>query len=611
MMNTLLISVAFELIPQPPYVVQCEKERGEGNLNMGYFKVYPVDALPISVAFEVVVQGLPTLLLSVLKSDIISMSPFAINLNKFSRSNLPPKSKAFLREEVEMQGKLWGVQKVKVKRKKQRNPSEAIEEMILRRIAVASRSYYTSRTKKPSLYSKISPLGNPNTSVVPVLDDWIYKGNKVRVAELHRIIRDLRKRSRFSQALQVSEWMYMNGVCIFSPTEHAVHLDLVGKVQGFSSAESYFDALRDKDKTDKTYGALLNCYVRQRETDKALSHLQKMKELGFASSPLTYNDIMCLYTNIGQHEKVPDVLSEMKKKQVLPDNFSYRICINSYGVRSDIGGMERVLKEMETQPHIVMDWNTYSIVANFYIKAGRTREAVYALKKSEERLNNKDGQGYNHLISLYARLDLKNEVMRIWDLEKNACNRCINRDFTTLLESLVKLGELNEAEKILLEWESSGNCYDFGIPCIVIIGYAQKGLHEKAEAMLLELQNKEKVTTPNCWSIVAGGYIHKGEMEKALRCFRTALSMYVENKGWKPNAKVVAELLRWIADNGSIEDAEDFVRLLRNAVPVNRQMYHTLIKAYIRGGKEVDELLDHMEKDGIDENKETKKIITS
>ncbi|KAF9623268.1 hypothetical protein IFM89_000757, partial [Coptis chinensis] len=32
-------------------------------------------------------------------------------------------------------------------------------------------------------------------------------------------------------------------------------------------------------------------------TDKSVSHLQKMKENGFASTPLYYNDLMCLYTN--------------------------------------------------------------------------------------------------------------------------------------------------------------------------------------------------------------------------------------------------------------------------------------------------------------------------
>ena len=91
--------------------------------------------------------------------------------------------------------------------------------------------------------------------------------------------------------------MNKKGLCAFSPSEHAVQLDLIGKVRGFLSAESYFDKLKDQDKTEKTYGALLNCYVRQLQTDKSLSHLQKMKELGFVSSPLTYNDIMCLYTN--------------------------------------------------------------------------------------------------------------------------------------------------------------------------------------------------------------------------------------------------------------------------------------------------------------------------
>ncbi|KAI4296725.1 hypothetical protein L6164_036659 [Bauhinia variegata] len=477
--------------------------------------------------------------------------------------------------------------------------------------AFTCRSYYTSRTKKATLYSKISPLGSLSASVVPVLDEWVYKGHKVRVAELQRIIRDLRKRRRFTQALEVSEWMNKNGVCMFSHVEHAVHLDLIGKVHGFPHAESYFQSLKEQDKTEKTYGALLNCYVRQRQIEKSLSHLQKMKEKGFASSPLTYNDIMCLYTNIDQHEKIPDVLTEMKKNKVLPDNFSYRICINSYGVRSDIDGLERTLKEMEGQSHVVMDWNTYAVVANFYIKAGLTSKAIDALKKTEEKLDKKDGLGYNHLISLYSKLGKKAEVMRIWDLEKSVCERYINRDFTNMLESLVRLGELNEAEKVLKEWESSGNFDDFRIPSILIIGYLRNGLHEKAEAMLEDLVEKGKITTPNIWAAVAGGYLLKGKMEKAWQCLKAALSLYVENKGWKPNPKVISGILRWLGDEGGVEDVEVLVKSLRNVIPVNRQMYHALIKASLRAGKNVDGLLNSMKIDQIDEDEETKQILST
>lgn len=413
--------------------------------------------------------------------------------------------------------------------------------------------------------------------------------------------------------VQVSEWMNNKGICIFSPTEHAVQLDLIGRVRGFLSAESYFNSLRDQDKNDKTYGSLLNCYVRQRQTDKSLSHLQKMKEMGFGSSPLTYNNIMCLYTNLSQYEKVPGLLAEMKENKVSPDNFSYRICINSYGARADIDGVEKLLKEMESQPDIVVDWNTYAVAANFYIKAGQTDKAIDALKKSEERLDKihtKDGLSYNHLISLYASLGNKEEVLRLWGLEKSVCNRHINRDYITMLESLVRLGELEEAEKLLKEWESSGNCYDFRVPNTVVIGYSEKGFFEKAQAILEDLMEKGKVSTPNSWGIVARGYMEKGELEKAVECMKAALSFYVENRGWRPNLKVITSILSWLGDKGRVEDVEAFVGLLRTVTPVNRQMYHALIKANIRGGKEVDGLLDSMKADKIDEDEETKKILS-
>lgn len=477
------------------------------------------------------------------------------------------------------------------------------------RNGMAIRSYYTNRTKKPSLYSRISPLGNPGTKLEPELDDWVRKGNKVPVAELRRIIKDLRKRRRFTQALEVSEWMNKMGICIFTPIQHAVQLDLIGRVHGFESAESYFNNLKDQDKTDKTYGALLHCYVRQNQTEKTLSHMQKMKEMGFASTALNYNDIMCLYTNVGQHEKIPEVLNEMKENNVSPDNFSYRICINSYGLRSDLEGMERILKEMESQPQIVMDWNTYSVVANFYIKADLPEKAIDALKKAEEKLDGKDGSGYNQLISLYAKLGKKEEVLRLWNLEKSACKRCLNRDFTTMLESLVRLGELEEAEKLLKEWESSGNCYDFRVPNTVILGYSEKGSFEKAEAMLKDFMERGKATSPNSWSILGGGYLDKGKMEKALACLKAVFSVHDQSQRWKPNPKVITGILSWLGNKGSIEDVEAFVRSLRTVIPVNRQMYHALIKAHLRAGKGVDELLQRMKVDEIDEDEETKKIL--
>ncbi|KAB1216580.1 hypothetical protein CJ030_MR4G002180 [Morella rubra] len=452
------------------------------------------------------------------------------------------------------------------------------------------RPYSTGRhaSSRRNLFSIISPLGDPSLSLVPVLDRWVDEGNKVKVLEFQRIVRDLRARRRFNHALEVSEWINCKKLCSFSPGDHAVLLDLIGRVRGLDSAESYFNNLSDQDKIDKTYGALLNCYVREGLIDKSLSHMQSMKEMGFASTPLNYNNIMCLYTNTGELEKVPDVFSEMKNNGVSPDNFSYRICINSYGARSDLKSMEKVLDEMESLPNISVDWTTYAMVANYYIKAGIRDKALIYLRKCEEKVN-KDALGYNHLISHYASIGNKDEMMRLWDAQKSNCKKIMNRDYVTMLGSLVKVGELEGAEKLLEEWESSCYCYDFRVPNVLLIGYSQKGLIEKAEAILRRIVQKGKTPTPNSWAILAAGYLDNQNMEKAFECTKEALAVQTENKLWRPKRSLISSVLSWLSDKGDIEEVEAFLSSLKTVASMDREIYDGLVKAYIRSGKEEDD----------------------
>lgn len=53
------------------------------------------------------------------------------------------------------------------------------------------------------LYKRISPLGDPKISIVPVLDEWRGEGNYTSKEELRGMIKELTKYKRFVHALEV------------------------------------------------------------------------------------------------------------------------------------------------------------------------------------------------------------------------------------------------------------------------------------------------------------------------------------------------------------------------------------------------------------------------
>ncbi|KAL5988508.1 hypothetical protein ACLOJK_036273 [Asimina triloba] len=65
-------------------------------------------------------------------------------------------------------------------------------------------SFPSNHPRRSNLYSRISPLGNPQQSVVAELDAWVESGKRVHMPELSILIHNLRKHRRFTHALQVA-----------------------------------------------------------------------------------------------------------------------------------------------------------------------------------------------------------------------------------------------------------------------------------------------------------------------------------------------------------------------------------------------------------------------
>jgi hypothetical protein len=83
-----------------------------------------------------------------------------------------------------------------------------------RNVSLYSTSTAPTLVRKPwnpsltDLYRRISPVGNPRLTIVPILEQWIAEGQTVTREPLLSIIKELRYYKRYVHALEVSLTSY-------------------------------------------------------------------------------------------------------------------------------------------------------------------------------------------------------------------------------------------------------------------------------------------------------------------------------------------------------------------------------------------------------------------
>lgn len=356
-------------------------------------------------------------------------------------------------------------------------------------------------------------------------------------------------------------WMTNQRSHNLSPGDIAIQLDLISKVYGLQQAEKYFNSIPEDLRVFQVYGALLNCYAQNKSLEKAEAVMEKMRDLGSANTSLSYNAMLNLYLQLGKYEKLNTVIEEMEEKGIICDKFTYNIHLNAYGATSNFEGMEKLLKKMEVDPHVTVDWHAYIVAANWYLKTGLTEKCLVMLKRSEQLISGKTRRrAYEIFLTLYAAAGKRDEVYRIWNLYKNL-GKALNSGYLCIISSLMKLNDVDGAEKILEEWENEHSVYDFRVPNCMISTYCRKGLLEKADAYVNRLIESGKEPGAATWDRLATGYYVNGKMEKSVETLKRAI--LASRPGWMPNRLTFAACLEYLRRQGNVEVVEELLELFR------------------------------------------------
>lgn len=160
----------------------------------------------------------------------------------------------------------------------------------------------------------------------------------------------------------------------------------------------------------------------------------------------------------------------------------------------------------------------------------------------------------------YAVIGNKDEVFRIWDLHKNTVGFYSN-GYRCMVSSLMKLGDIDGAEKIVQEWESGVKFYDIRIPNLLVTAYCRQGLFEKAKSYVEKLMESGKGNA-SAFLILATEYHMNGHMGEAVEAMKNAAKMS-SRPGRKFNHSTLYACLKYLKEKGDMKSAHEILRLLR------------------------------------------------
>ncbi|KAI3685244.1 hypothetical protein L6452_34482 [Arctium lappa] len=482
----------------------------------------------------------------------------------------------------------------------------------LRGISSNTLSAIPSQPSKDSnnidLVTQLLFLKHPRRSATSVLQNWDSKGQKVSIYDLRHISKQLVRRGRYKHALEVMKWMEDQEHFKISEADHALRLQLIIKLNPLKEAEDYFAQIPTIASQKASYLHLLNSYVTEKATEKAESLMLKMNTFNANITPHPFNSMMKLYIATSKFELVLSIISQMKQNRIPRNVLSYNLwmsaCNEVYGVEH----VEKIHEEMVNDTHVKVGWSSLCTLANIYMKSGLIEKATLALRNAEDKLSVNNRFGYFFLITNYASLRNKAGVLRLWESCKRVDGKLTCANYMCMVLSLVKIGDVKEAEKVFVEWESRCRRYDVRVSNILLGAYVRDGLMEKAEKF--HVRTLEKGGCPNykTWEILVEGYVRSQKMEKAIVAMKEMFKM-LKHCDWRPSRAMIESILGYFEVNGKLEDAKRYLTVLREFNLASLNVYRTLIRMHVARKEPTDEILEMMEDDKIDMDGETTNLV--
>lgn len=306
-------------------------------------------------------------------------------------------------------------------------------------------------------------------------------------------------------------------------------LDAYGEIGAVEDALFAWDLmLQQGTKPDAlTYRAIIHILFKARRPDLAMELFKEYESLPVQDKlqhSMVYNTVLTGLCRSDREEGAEKLRMEMETKGPKPDEVTYNILINHYGVRRKFQKMAASLRAMEAAGFEGNDY-TFTIILNALHKAGHKNAAELVLALLEKRgVMQKNVVLYTSLINHQLMEGGKDNVataMKILEsLEKDPRNLPTEITYTAVLCGLYRLGwmdpdELRELETQILD-KMRKRGLSLGLPAYhlllraYLMGPHEDGV-EKAMAHYAEMKAQEIPLKAGTYYIMLAGLRQREE----------------------------------------------------------------------------------------------------
>merc|ERR1719409_602910 len=232
------------------------------------------------------------------------------------------------------------------------------------------------------------------------------------------------------------------------------------------------------------YSTILKGFAISRQPEKLMQVYTEMKEREIACNTISYNTMLDAYAKSGSMDRVPELLEDMKasRPRVEPDVITYSTIVKGYCMSGDVDKAFEVLGEMKRDGKHAPDEILYNSLLDGCAKQHRLDDALRLLDDMHDTHVVPSNYTLSILVKLLGRARRLNQAFTMVEtICKEHGFRPNIQVYTCLIQACIQNRQLGRAIALHDEILNEGGCApDQKTYSVIVRGCLQAGAVEKA-----------------------------------------------------------------------------------------------------------------------------------